>query len=286
MKVPKGGIAFFDSGVGGLTVLAKCREYLPDALFYYYGDNHHAPYGNLSNNKIRRYVRKAFSTFACLKVRAVVIACNTVTTVCIEELRKRYPFPIIGTEPAVQSAAKMGGDIFVLTTRATFESEKFKNLYQSVQSRYPQANIQPQPCDGLAGAIEKHLTESGFDFTPFLPRGSPDVVVLGCTHYIYIEETVRKYYACSTLHGNDGVARRLMEVLKKEGDLTTEGVNLGEYRDTQPHLTTPKLKTRKKGQEGVRNRQNVAKNNKTIFLGKCQVVNKTQYEQMFAHKNR
>ena len=285
MKVLKGGIAFFDSGIGGLTVLAKCREYLPNALFYYYGDNRHAPYGNLSDNKIRRYVRKAFSTFARLKARAVVIACNTVTAVCIEELRKRYPFPIIGTEPAVQSAAKIGGDIFVLTTRATFESEKFKNLCQSVQSRYPQTNIQPQPCDGLAGAIEKHLTESEFDFTPFFPRGSPDVVVLGCTHYIYIEEAVRKYYACPTLHGNDGVARRLMEVLKKEGALTTEGGILEEYRDRQPHLTTPKFKARKKRQEGAKNRQNVAKNNKIIFLGKCQVVNKTQYEQMFACKN-
>ena len=62
MKIPKGGVAFFDSGIGGLTVMAACRERIGKEIFYYYGDNAHAPYGNLTPKQIRRFVFSAFSS--------------------------------------------------------------------------------------------------------------------------------------------------------------------------------------------------------------------------------
>ena len=105
MQIAEGGIAFFDSGIGGLTVLAECCRQIKGGVFYYYGDNTHAPYGNLPPEKIKEYVFQAFEKFRRLKVRAAVIACNTATAVCVEELRKKYDFPIIGAEPAVYSAA-------------------------------------------------------------------------------------------------------------------------------------------------------------------------------------
>ena len=77
MRILKGGIAFFDSGIGGMTVLAECQKRCKGEIFYYYGDNKHAPYGNLPPAKIRRYVEKAFRKFRRLKVKAVVVACNT-----------------------------------------------------------------------------------------------------------------------------------------------------------------------------------------------------------------
>ena len=156
MGIPKGGIAFFDSGIGGLTVLNECKKRLPWETFYYYGDNKRAPYGNLSAEKIKKYVARAFKRFQRLRVKAVVLACNTVTAVCVEELRMKYPFPIIGAEPAVLPAAKGGCETFVLTTRATYESKRFQALLKKAASLYPKTKISAFPCDGLAGEIEKN----------------------------------------------------------------------------------------------------------------------------------
>ena len=284
MKIPKGGIAFFDSGIGGLTVLAACRKYLPDELFYYYGDNLHAPYGNLPPQKIRRYMQKAFIKFKRLKVRAAVIACNTATAVCIDELRKKYTFPIIGTEPAVFEAVKHGGEVFVLSTRATYESERFKMLCKNAQEAYPMAKLSLHPCDGLAGDIEKNLRKKGYKFVHHFPAGKPDVVVLGCTHYIYIEEEIQSFYRCPVVHGNDGVARHLFSVLKGTAT-TTKLKKVQIIRDKRPCLTTRRWKCKKNAKKQAKQSRKWTKFDSIYFLGTGQVVNKIQYEQMFACKN-
>ncbi len=216
MRIPRGGVAFFDSGIGGLTVMAACRELLPTATFYYYGDNRHAPYGNLSPKRIRKYVFRAFRRFKRLKVGAAVVACNTATALCVEELRALYSFPIIGVEPAVSLAAKEGGEIFVLCTRATFESARYHALCRRASERYPSARIYSYACDFLAGEIEKNLGKGEVDFTGYLPRGSPQTVVLGCTHYPYVKEQIEGFYRCKVLDGNEGIARRLKKVLEGE----------------------------------------------------------------------
>ncbi len=230
MRIPQGGVAFFDSGVGGLTVMATCRRLLPALPFYYYGDNGRAPYGNRTPAQILRYVTRVFDKFEKRKVAAAVLACNTATAVCVEKLRKRYSFPIIGTEPAVHLAAKNGGEIFVLSTRATYESPRYQALCKRAEERYPNARIHLYPCDNLAGEIERRLGEKGVDFTAHLPRGSPDIVVLGCTHYPYIREQIEGFYGCKVVDGNEGIARRLKEILKKNSakkEAETEAKKVG-----------------------------------------------------------
>lgn len=225
MDIPKGGIAFFDSGIGGLTVLAECKKIVRAPCFYYFGDNARAPYGNLSKEEISRYVFEAFEIFRLLEVRAAVIACNTATAVCVESLRKRYAFPIVGAEPAVFSAARStSGETFVLTTRATYRSERFRSLCERAGQAYPHAALRLYACDGLAGAIEAHGGESDFDYMPFLPKGAPSAVVLGCTHYLYIKEWIEAYYRCPCLDGNRGIAMRLRSIF--EADLR-ETANVG-----------------------------------------------------------
>ena len=128
MRIPKGGIGVFDSGIGGLTVLSECLKVCKNEVFYYYGDHTHAPYGNKPIKKIRRYTFAAMRKFRRLKVKAVVLACNTVTAVCAEELRRKFSFSIIGAEPAILPAAKAGGTVYVLATRATCKSTRYKNL--------------------------------------------------------------------------------------------------------------------------------------------------------------
>lgn len=227
MGIPKGGIAFFDSGIGGLTVLQACKKLLPNETFYYYGDNKRAPYGNLPVEKIKKYVARAFKRFQRLRVKAVVLACNTVTAVCVEELRKEYAFPIIGTEPAILTAAKRGGEVFVLTTRATYKSIRFQALLKKTRELFPKTEIKAFPCDGLAGAIEKKLTNKEEDYTPFLPQGKPSAVVLGCTHYVYVAEQIGRFYGCETFDGNEGVALRLRAVLEEQ---KTQKIHLDPFR--------------------------------------------------------
>ncbi len=279
----KGGIAFFDSGIGGLTVLAECRRLMPKGIFYYYGDNGRAPYGNLPPEKIKRYVFAAFEKFKKWKVKAVVIACNTATAVCVEELRKKYAFPIVGIEPAVRPAAARGGEVFVLSTRATYESRRFITLCQRTQREFPRARICAFACDGLAGEIERNLGRREVDFTVFLPRGSPRTVVLGCTHYSYISEQIRRFYGCEVVDGNKGLALRLEEIVRGE-------------EKTRPRVTTRSIFRRKKSEkmamtgflnvevDGNKAMLTGKDGSEIFFLGKDKVVNKTIFEQMFGLK--
>lgn len=214
--IPRGGIGILDSGIGGLTVLAECKKLLPNEVFYYYGDRKHAPYGNLPPRKIKRYVFRIVRRFSRLQAKAVVLACNTATAVCIDRLRARFSFPIIGTEPAVAEAAPYGGNIFVLTTRATYASERFRALCARTAESYPEARIQPIACDGLAGEIERSDGAFTEACKSLLPVGKPDAVVLGCTHYIYIGREIARRYGCKCYDGNRGVSRRLFECLNGE----------------------------------------------------------------------
>ncbi len=240
-------IAFFDSGVGGLTVMAECRKYLPESVFYYYGDNARAPYGNLPPERIRLYAKQAFDEIATLNVSAVVIACNTVTALCIDEFRKLYPFHIIGAEPAILPAVKQGGETYVLTTRATSESLRFNALCKRAQTLYPQTKITPIACDKLAGEIEKELTGGEIANLSCLPNGKPTAVVLGCTHYIYKRTEIEKLYHCPVYDGNQGIAGRLCKMLQ-----------ILPTADKKPSVSS-----------------------QNYFLGSGKVGNKSIYEQMF-----
>lgn len=311
MKIPVGGIAFFDSGVGGLTVLDCCQKRFANEKFYYLGDNERAPYGNLPPDLIRRYVHEAFDLFERLQVKAAVVACNTVTALCIDELRARYTFPIVGAEPAILSAAKRGGEIFVLTTRATFNSMRFRTLCEKVRLKYPQARLKLYSCDGLAGGIEERFGGDFYDFTRFLPHGSPDAVVLGCTHYVYIKERIKKFYNCEVFDGNEGIAQRLCAQLSCQNPAEkgqTEGVKRQEIeksRDGRPLFAgqlgrmgifdhffpsngkNEKVKKKTNECSCLKTRKSLvisgfAPKNKIYFLGSGGAKNKHFYERMFA----
>ncbi len=211
----KGGIAFFDSGIGGLTVMSECKKVFKNELFYYYGDNENAPYGNRSEKEVTKLVFSAFRRLAALNPKAVVIGCNTATAVCVELLRREFSFPIIGTEPAVFSAAKEGGRVLVLATRVTVENKRFQSLCSRAASTYPHADIQVLACENLAIEIEKNVLNANFDCAPFLPVFKADSVVLGCTHYVFQKEKIRTFYGCKIFDGNEGICNRLREVLSK-----------------------------------------------------------------------
>ncbi len=236
-------VGVYDSGIGGMTLLAECRKLLPWQNFYYYGDNFNAPYGQKNKGELLTLSRRVMDYFAFLKVTAVVVACNTVTTECISLLRKEYPFPIIGTEPAVRLGANCK-KLLVLATAATLNSSE----YQKLQAERSGQTVCFAPVN-LVSEIEKNapfLEKVGM--ADHLPPLQVDGVVLGCTHYIYLKEKIEKYYAAPCFDGNQGTAKQLQKVLfSSKNTLSTH-----------------------------------SKEGDLIFLGNSKVVNAYLYKQMFS----
>ena len=121
-------VCLFDSGIGGLNLLRACSVRMPYVNFCYFADNYNVPYGNLCEGEIRRLVFSAFSQIAALCPDAAAVACNTVTAECVHELRRVFPFPVVGVEPAVKQAFEYGGKYLVLATEATCKSAAFFKL--------------------------------------------------------------------------------------------------------------------------------------------------------------
>ena len=260
------GVGFFDSGIGGLTVLDACKRVVTNTPFYYFGDNERAPYGNLPTNLIRAYACEAMDLFSRIGVKVVVLACNTVTAVCADELRLRYPFSIIGVEPAVMPAAKQGGRIGILTTCATAQSVRFQTLIKKAESAYPNAELLPLPCDGLAQAIESGLQNGRVDYEKWLPPANLDGVVLGCTHYVFIRKQIEKFYHCPSFDGNVGVANHLRVCMEKVG------------------LEGEKAKFKKENNAFMQ-ASSTDNHDSIFFLGARSTLNEHIYEQMFAKIN-
>jgi glutamate racemase len=196
-------IGVFDSGVGGLSILNALRRELPHEDFVYFADNGHAPYGERSDAYVAERSREV--TRHLLdghRIKALVVACNTATAAAIHQLRADHPgLPLVGVEPALKPAvaASRTGHIAVIATRVTLESRKFEALQASLAG---QAHFSIVACDGLAGAIErsdepqiaalceKYLAAAGrFGSGP----GQIDTLVLGCTHYPFVSELLRRH---------------------------------------------------------------------------------------------
>jgi glutamate racemase len=284
-----GGIGFFDSGVGGLSVLRACMDGLQGLPIYYYGDNLRAPYGNRSIDEIRAYAHEAFHCFEKCKVRAAVVACNTVTSLLIDELRRCYSFPIVGVEPAILPAVKACKHVLVLATKATVASERFQSLLYRAQKLQPAAEIRVVGCGRLAQAVEEGVLQGEMRLDGLLPHAKAEGVVLGCTHYSWIRKEIESFYNAKVFDGNNAVARRLRKVLE-------EGAAAEEKRLTQAQkiyglkklrsLSFLKSKNKRKNSFfRLKKRTNVCKIKSLqalYFLGSGRILNRQFYERMFA----
>lgn len=206
-------VAFFDSGIGGLNLLAQCVRRMPYANFTYFADNYNMPYGTLDSDELFYKADKIFNKIATLDPQAAVIACNTVTAVCAKRLRAKYSFPIIGVEPAIKPAAISGGKCLVLATPATAASKSISTLLE----RYGNGNTQVAACPNLAEYIERNIFNMDEnEIIKMLPDFLPDCVVLGCTHYSYIADIVKKFYNCQIYDGIYGTADRICNILPQK----------------------------------------------------------------------
>ena len=210
-KVLNPTVCFFDSGIGGLWLLYECVKKLPDVDFIYFSDNAHVPYGSLPQDKLIELTDSVFSEMSKLNPKAAVIACNTVTARCIEYIRNKYPFEVIGIQPAVKPAAK-NGKCLVLATPSTAESKPLRSLID----KFGNGRAITVACPDLAQYIENNVENLDEEYIKRnLPKIDCDSVVLGCTHYIYVKDIVKSFYNCPVFDGIEGTAANLVKKLGK-----------------------------------------------------------------------
>lgn len=216
-------IGFFDSGIGGLTVLHQAVKLLPKEDYLFYADTLHVPYGEKTKEEVREYIFEAVDFIAAQKIKALVIACNTATSIVIEELRGHYDFPILGIEPAVKPAIeKWEGKqkkVLVLATSLTLKEKKFIDLVH----RIDHGDI----VDSLAlPGLVRFAEDFEFDEKKIIPYLEKELsafnlqqygtVVLGCTHFPYFEGSLRKVFPGEVdfISGSIGTAKNLKRKLE------------------------------------------------------------------------
>ena len=221
-------IAFFDSGIGGLSVMHHAMKILPDEEFIFFADEDHVPYGTKPPDLVMKYVDEAFQFLLTLNVKAIVVACNTATSVAVKEMRKRYELPIIGMEPAIKRAIDLYGDkrILVTATPITVNGEKIHSLIDKLGKRdivdllaLPKLVDFAERQDFNSNAVTDYLREQfkPYDLTKF------SSLVLGCTHFNYFKDTMRELLPnnISFVDGNEGTLKELMRRLNLSSSTTS-----------------------------------------------------------------
>lgn len=219
-------IGFFDSGIGGLTVLGHALKILPFAEYIYYADIEHLPYGEKTKSEVKQYVQKGIDYMAEIKVDAMVIACNTATSVADMKLRKKYSFPIIGMEPAIKPAVayckERGQKVLVLATSLTLRGAKFHQLVEELDAT---EMLDTLALGGLVRFAEKFEFDTQ-DVYQYLQKELASLeisdygaVVLGCTHFPLFDKVLRQSFTKETVFfdGGAGAINHLANILKSRG---------------------------------------------------------------------
>lgn len=210
-------IAFFDSGMGGLSVLHHAMKILPQEEFIFFADEDNVPYGTKTPEEVLRFVDEAFQFLIAQGVGAIVVACNTATSVAVGVMREKYSLPIIGMEPALKLALDTfpNRKVLVTATAITITGEKIRRLIERLNAA---ALAELRALPGLvefaerqefkSASVEKYLRGelAPYDWKKF------SSLVLGCTHFNYFKDTLRKILPphVKILDGNAGTVNELM----------------------------------------------------------------------------
>ena len=191
-------IGMFDSGVGGLSVWRELCRRLPGASMIYVGDVAFAPYGARPAAQLQARCERIVDHLASQGARLIVVACNTATVQAIDALRERWPsLAFVGVEPGIKPAVAVSrsGRIAVMATAATLQSARLRHL---VDRHAAGASVLLQPCPGLADAIEAGALDGPALMHVLMPycdrirQADVDTVVLGCTHYAFVTDAIRR----------------------------------------------------------------------------------------------
>ena len=221
-------IGIFDSGIGGLSVFREIKKLLPEEKYIYFSDNAHCPYGEKSKEYIIARARHITDFLLSQGADIIVVACNTATAAAIKTLRSEYNVSFIGMEPAIKPAAASTktGVIGVLATAGTLKAEK----YRDNKGRHAEdVTVVEHIGKGFVELVESGMTSGAKaeatvmeSLEPLLDAGA-DTIVLGCTHYPFLIDTIKKVASetypdreITVIDPAPAVARHLVEVMAEE----------------------------------------------------------------------
>lgn len=220
-------IGFFDSGIGGATVLKECIKMNPNYEYIFYSDSIHNPYGDKTNEEVISFSKNITDFLIEKGCKIIVIACNTASAMAVKSLREKYKdIVFIAIEPAIKLAYDKKGSTLIMATKGTLDSEKFHTLYE----KYHTEQYYLLPCVGLANLIESSTDE---EVEKYLNKnleqysGKIQNVVLGCTHYPLVKDTISGVLGeVNFFDGSIGVAKQLKRILNEK-----------EYEETESSIT-------------------------------------------------
>ena len=227
-------IGVFDSGIGGLTVVKRIASALPQENIVYFGDTARVPYGSKSNDTVIEYSLQDAKFLLNKNVKAIVVACNTASSIALNELKKNLSIPIIGMiEPGSELAVKetRNGRIGVIGTRATINNKAYSKRIKSIN---PSIEVFEKACPLFVPLAEegwiKHKAtyEIAEEYLKELRELNIDTLVLGCTHYPILVDAIQEVIGKNVILIDSGIASA--QVVKSElsrTDLHTNSFTVG-----------------------------------------------------------
>jgi glutamate racemase len=209
-------IGVFDSGAGGLHVAEKIQKALPEHEVIYMEDRENVPYGTRSIEEIHSLVSPILEELARQGCQVIIIACNTVTTNLINELRQQLPVPLVGMEPMIKpaAAATKTGVIAVCATPRTLASDRYKWLKKEFAAG---TKVIEPDCSDWALMIESNSLDRQKIWKTIEDAcaQNADQIVLGCTHYHWIEDIIRDMARgrAQVIQPEEAIIKRLQEVI-------------------------------------------------------------------------
>jgi glutamate racemase len=215
-------IGVFDSGIGGLTVVKRIASALPTEDIVYFGDTARVPYGSKSNSTVIEYSIQDAKFLINKNVKAIVVACNTSSSVAIEELRRIFHVPVIGMiEPGARFAinSTKSGRIGIIGTRATIKNKAYSSAIRKIN---PGIEVFEKACPLFVPLAEEGWIEhkAAYDiaeeYLKDLKKLNIDTLVLGCTHYPILAKVIQDVIGDNVKLIDSGIASA--EVVKNELD--------------------------------------------------------------------
>ncbi len=230
-------VAVFDSGIGGLTVLKEIMEQLPGEDIVYFGDTARIPYGTRSKETVVKYVVQSFNFLMTKNIKAIVVACNTASSLALEEVKEQFDLPIIGVvEPGAKAAiaTTKNNSIGIIGTEGTINSNAYQRKIRKV---LPSAEIIGVSCPLFVPIVEEGWENSDVAYVAAqkylieLKEHNIDTLVLGCTHYPALRYTIGKVLGDKVILVNPAyeTAKVTKNILKEQG-LLNEKLDGGTYK--------------------------------------------------------
>ncbi len=225
-------IGFFDSGLGGLTCIPNLFSQIPNERVIYFGDTARTPYGSKAVSTIKHYANQIADFLYTKDVKMMVIACNTITSTCLADLKARFPdIPIVGIiHPAAEKIARVCDEksrIGVIATKVTIASGDYE---REIKNQNPHLKVFTKAAPAFVPLIEEGIIDSEImDLTikyyldDFIGENRIDTLVLGCTHYPIIRENIMRLYPkLRIVNPSYEIIARIKEILEKEDILAGE----------------------------------------------------------------